>query len=634
MLGRVLTLTVIVAAVASAAGAQNVRMPEIEFGRYHALIIGNNDYQHLRNLTTAVGDAEAVATLLEDKYGFKVTKLINATRRDIAGAFNRLRQALTEKDNLLVYYAGHGVLDEEANRGYWQPVDARPDDDTDWFSNGRLTGYLNAMTARHVMVVADSCYSGNLTRVATSTVRSGAERSAWMERMNDRRSRTALTSGGLEPVLDRGGGGHSVFAKAFLAALEKNPEVLFGEELFDRVKGVVVANADQTPEYSDIRYTGHEKGDFLFVPLDINVSVTVRTPAPTRSDREVVFWQSVQDSDDPTEFEAYLSRYPDGAFAVLARNRLGKLKASRTTALVPSPKPKPPTPVTPAVGVYPAPRRPGETFRDCADCPEMVVIPAGSFTMGSPESEEGRDDDEGPRHRVTIPRAFALGKHEVTRAEFTLFVRDTGHKARGCNVRPGMKWKYDMSKGWRDPSFSQSERDPVVCMNWHDAKAYVRWLARKTGKDYRLPSEAEWEYAARAGTTTARFWGEDADRACGYGNVHDLTSKTENSFTLVHHDCRDGYGQTAPVGSFRANDFGLYDVLGNVYEWVDDCYEKSYDLTPRDGTALTTGECELRGVRGGSWINISWLVRAADRFGYSSGIRSDVVGFRVARTLP
>ncbi len=164
MLGCVTAAVLVAIAVSATASAQDVKLPEIDFGRYHALVIGNNDYQHLPKLNTAVGDAEAVATLLEDKYGFQVTKLTNATRRDITGAFNRLRQTLTEKDNLLVYYAGHGVLDEEAAAGYWQPVDARSDDDTNWFSNTRLTSYLRAMSAQHVMVVADSCYSGRRVR--------------------------------------------------------------------------------------------------------------------------------------------------------------------------------------------------------------------------------------------------------------------------------------------------------------------------------------------------------------------------------------------------------------------------------------------------------------------------------------
>ena len=277
--------------------------------------------------------------------------------------------------------------------------------------------------------------------------------------------------------------------------------------------------------------------------------------------------------------------------------------------------------------------KPGETFRNCAECPEMVVIPAGSFMMGSPPSEPERYDNEGPRHRVTIPQAFALGKHEVTRAEFAVFVRDTGHKARGCYVYDGKEGKYDGYKDWRDPNFSQSERDPVVCMNWDDAKAYVRWLARKTGQAYRLPSESEWEYAARAGSTTARYWDEAVDRACGHGNVYDRTSNSDNEFTWAHHDCRDGYGKTAPVGSFRANEFGLHDVLGNVWEWVEDCYEKTYDLAPRDGSAWVGGKCEGRVSRGGSWAGLPRALRAAYRGGAVTGIRGFASGFRIARTL-
>ena len=261
--------------------------------------------------------------------------------------------------------------------------------------------------------------------------------------------------------------------------------------------------------------------------------------------------------------------------------------------------------------------KPGETFRDCADCPEMAVIPAGSFMMGSSKSEVGRYVDEGPRHWVTIPRAFALGKYEVTFAEWDACVWDGG-----CSHRPD------------DQGLGRGNR-PVINVSWDDAKAYARWLARrKTGQAYRLPSESEWEYAARAGTTTARYWGEDADRACGYGNVHDHTSKSENKLDWAHHDCRDGYAKTAPVGSFRANDFGLHDMLGNVWEWVEDCWNDSYSGAPGDGRAWTTGECSRRVLRGGSWDNRPGVLRAANRVRSGSGNRYIFNGFRIARTLP
>ena len=273
-----------------------------------------------------------------------------------------------------------------------------------------------------------------------------------------------------------------------------------------------------------------------------------------------------------------------------------------------------------------------ETFKDCAECPEMVLIPAGEFVMGSPESEEERQDDEGPQHTVRIERPFALGKYEVTRGEFAAFVRETGHEASRCMYHTGGEWK-NGSKDWRDPGYEQTDRDPVACVSWDDAKAYLGWLSRESRNAYRLASASEWEYAARAGTTTARFWGESADRACGYANVHDRSSKSENAFDWVHHGCDDGYAQTAPVGSFAANAFGVYDMLGNVLEWTEDCLNESYEGAPSDSSAWRSGECETRVLRGGSWYDLPGNVRAASRFWFGTRHRISGFGFRVARTL-
>ena len=274
-----------------------------------------------------------------------------------------------------------------------------------------------------------------------------------------------------------------------------------------------------------------------------------------------------------------------------------------------------------------------DTFKDCDACPEMVVIPAGSFTMGSPANEEGRYNKEGPQHRVSIPRSFALGKYEVTKAEFAAFVHETGRDAQGCLIRDDGKWKDDDSKSWRNPGYTQSDSHPVVCVNWDDAKAYARWLSRKTGKEYRLPSESEWEYAARASTTTARYWGDYPDSACGYANVHDRTSKSENNFHWANHECDDGYAQTAPVGRFQANRFGPHDMLGNVWEWTEDCLNDSYSGAPTNGRAWITGECHRRVVRGGSWGGQPRNLRSAIRIGDGTGDRYYNNGFRVARTL-
>jgi ankyrin repeat protein len=260
----------------------------LNFGRYHALVIGNNAYTDMSPLKTAVNDATAVAELLQTMYGFTVTLLTNTTRDEIITALDQLRATLTEQDNLLIYYAGHGMLDTSEERGYWLPVNAKQDSRIQWISNTTITDALKAMAAKHILVVADSCYSGTLVR-GLDVVRppSGGERDTYLVRIAQKRSRTVLTSGGLEPVSDSGGGKeHSVFAKAFLTALQENRDVLDGQQLFNLVRRPVVLNASQTPEYTDIRYAGHEGGDFLFVRQASASSQgqPVSSPTPLPSD--------------------------------------------------------------------------------------------------------------------------------------------------------------------------------------------------------------------------------------------------------------------------------------------------------------------------------------------------------------
>jgi cell division protein FtsL len=251
-----------------------IALPPIDFGNYHALVIGNNAYTYLPELDTAIADAEAVADLLASRYGFQVTLLRDATRYQILSALNELRASLSEDDNLLVYYAGHGTLDEANNRGNWLPIDAEADNSANWISNVSITDILNAMSAKHILVVADSCYSGALTRTALAQLDPGMserERHKWLTTAADLRSRTALTSGGLAPTLDGGGGGHSVFARAFLDALAANDRLLEGQQLHREIAGGVIGAAEQVrfqqiPEYAPINHTGHVGGDFLFVP--------------------------------------------------------------------------------------------------------------------------------------------------------------------------------------------------------------------------------------------------------------------------------------------------------------------------------------------------------------------------------
>jgi len=235
------------------------------FGAYHALVIGNDDYPHLPNLVTARNDARTVAALLDRRYGFDVTVLENATRADILRALRSLRETLTASDNLLVYYAGHGWLDRAADEGYWLPVDADADSDLHWISNATITSYLRSIQAKHVMIVADSCYSGTLTRgIKIAEVRTPD----YLDRLAARRARIVLSSGGLEPVVDGGGGEHSAFARHFIGALDANPGILDSTSLFAQIRRPVMLAADQAPELADIRKAGHEGGDFLFVPVE------------------------------------------------------------------------------------------------------------------------------------------------------------------------------------------------------------------------------------------------------------------------------------------------------------------------------------------------------------------------------
>jgi len=242
------------------------RLRDLGLGDYHALVIGNNDYKDMPQLKTAVADAEAVSQVLRERYGFTVTTLTNATRYDMIGAMSKLRGNLSFDTNLLIYYAGHGVVDPVTERGYWLPVEAEQDNPANWVSNDDITDMLKAIPARHILVIADSCYSGTLVRDAPIDLETWEDRRDWLKRMVKKRSRTALASGGLEPVVDSGSGGHSVFAAALLSVLEENGEIIEAQELFAPVRKKVVLNANQTPVYSDIRLAGHDGGDFIFAP--------------------------------------------------------------------------------------------------------------------------------------------------------------------------------------------------------------------------------------------------------------------------------------------------------------------------------------------------------------------------------
>ena len=287
---------------------------------------------------------------------------------------------------------------------------------------------------------------------------------------------------------------------------------------------------------------------------------------------------------------------------------------------------------------------PGAVFRDCADCPEMVVVPPGTFEMGSEHMEQMRDDElrpEGPVRTVTIAKPYAAGRFEITKAEYERFIQATGYTPISKCVTWGGRNPVD-GVTWQDPRLGRPAEDdePVVCVTWRDSKAYVAWLAEETGQPYRLLTEAEWEFAAKAGSRSTWPWGNDGTRVCKFGNVFDESglkeprSVSNSNASATSAQCDDGFMMVAPVGQFQPNAFGLYDTIGNVWEWTEDCSPMLYADEPVDGSAYqVSGVCEKRAVRSGSWRTRLSRHRPTFRGRDPEDLGYYMFGFRIARDL-
>jgi formylglycine-generating enzyme required for sulfatase activity len=350
-------------------------------------------------------------------------------------------------------------------------------------------------------------------------------------------------------------------------------------------------------------------GVLALAALLVAVALLFLRPNPEAvSDAE---YAKIEASTSIATFEAFVRTYPGTRAAQRAEQRLAALRAARSGPRI----------LTSAEELALAHR---EEFQECETCPRMVVVPGGRFQLGSPPEERERSSEEGPLREIVFLRAFAVGKYEVTVDQFEAFVRESGHSiGQQCTFWTG---KLETASGsFRSPGFAQAGTHPAVCVSWNDARAYVAWLSRKTGKRYRLLSEAEWEYSARAGTRTRFWWGDEASRdRANYG-----TDACCNGLSLGP----DRYFYTAPVGQFSANSFGLHDLHGNVWEWTEDCYNGTLDGTSTDGSARLTGDCNNRVDRGGSWANPPADLRSARRARLGVDHRGNYLGFRVARTL-
>ncbi|GAB6051210.1 hypothetical protein JCM17960_00300 [Magnetospira thiophila] len=618
-----------------------------------ALIIGNNSYATLKDLRNARKDAQGVDAKLKT-LGFETILRLDVKLRDMGRTLDQFEAKLAKADVGLVFYAGHGI---QANgRNYLIPSDAlvETESDLDYGGGIPVRNILNTMkragTALNIIIL-DACRDNPLpTRsgsrgltVETAPLGMGAKGTAIL-----------YSAAPGQVALDGPSGGHGVFTGELLKVLDEPG--LTVEQVFKRTAAEVAA---KTHNSQDPWINSSVKGDFYFKPGQSKPAQVALLPPASTSDRDTEFWTAIKDSSDKADFEAYLRKFPNGTYDYLAKKRIedlsspeyvvaslntrmwvsgngavnvrgepttegakvGRLEGRsevRVTGLVEDGDWYRVDLPTGVVGyVYsnlltgsepqldPAHSlSPGDTFRDCENAyvatvgryspsgafcgPEMVVIPSGSFMMGSNDG----DGDEKPVHRVNIGYQFAVGKYEVTQAE----------------------WQAVMGS---NPSKFEGSNRPVEQVSWDDAQAFIKKLNRRTGQRYRLLSEAEWEYVARAGTTTTYSWGNSA--GSGNANCNGCGSRWDDK-------------ETAPVGSFRANPFGVHDMHGNVGERVQDCID-SYANTPTDGSARGGNNSCLRVYRGGSWFNLPGDLRSANRGRDLPGGRGSLLGFRLARTL-
>ena len=559
-------------------------LPVEGHARKVALVIGNGEYAHVSSLPNPPNDANATAEMFR-RMGFdQVVQEMDTDRRTLVSALQSFASLASGAEMAAVYYAGHGI--EVGGTNYLVPVDASLARDRDVeFEAIPLDMVMSAVegATRFRMVVLDACRNNPFrarmirTRGATRSVGRGL---AEIEPPANTLVAYAARAG--SEAAD-GEGRNSPFTQALLKYLPTpgvDVRILFG-----RVRDAVAAASD----YGQMPHVYGSLGGDYFYLVPPQETQAGRTGAALDS----AFWEMAERSSEKRYYELYLAQFPAGEHRAQAEQRIAALDANeREEALV--------TPL-PDMGAIveqreAAVKAPGTRFRDCPDCPEMVVVPGGTFRIGSPDDEAGRGRDEGPPRDLQM-RSYAIGVFEVTFEEWAACVEDGG-----CD---GYK-PYD--EGWGQG------RLPVTNVNFKDAEAYARWLSGRTGERYRLPGEAEWEYAARGGTRTPYAFGSGIDSG-------------EANFGYM-------LGRTTKVGSYAANAFGLFDMHGNVAEWVLDCWNGDYSGLAADGRAQTAGDCATRPMRGGSARNSASLLRSAARVPVSADARFTYTGFRVLRTLP
>jgi len=629
-------------------------LPAAAHAKRVALVVGINKYDNLpreRQLAKAVNDARAMEAALK-LVGFDVVKAEDVGRSAFNQAWQQLLNKVSPGDEVAVFFSGHGVEIEGVNYLIPRDVPAVGSGETRRLKNESLSfdeirRDLAAHGPKLSLFILDACRDNPFTDTRGRSI--GGSKGL-VPVQAEQGSFIMFAAGAREMALDRlsdtDADPNSIYTRKLLPLL-KQPGLRL-PDVAQRVRGEVRQLANTVSHRQNPAYYDEGADDVCLAGCAVTPASPI-APAPASEAAEA--WDRVKETTIVAVLEAFIARYRDTFYAELARARvkeLGKTAKSNEAAAPPPPKmtieqarekaeearkrvealrgkssqsgervavATPQASPAPArcdgvealVGNERRCLKPKESFKDCPECPEMVVVPSGEFTMGSPPDEAERQSNEDPQHKVTIAKPFGVGKYEVTFAEW-----DACEAAGGCKLKPN-------DYGWG------GGKRPMIDVSWDDGKEYVSWLAKKTGRPYRLLSEAEWEYAARAGTATA------------FSTGRTITTDQAN----FHGDHTDGgsakgvyRGKTIEVGSLnKPNAFGLHDMHGNVWEWVEDCYKDTYAGAPSDGRASSAVPSCSRVVRGGSWVNIPRYLRSAKRGSNGPDYRSGLVGFRVARTL-
>jgi formylglycine-generating enzyme required for sulfatase activity len=594
-----------------------------------ALVIGNGAYQNAPRLPNPRNDAQDVAASLK-RSGFETIlglDLDQAGMQEAAIKFSRVARAA---DVAIFYYSGHAL--QYAGTNYLAPIDAKLNDEADLRRMTKVDEIVaDLQQAKNLRIlILDSCRDNPLEEQLRRSI--GATRAMSLQRglakIDSPQGMIVAYATQAGRTAEDGDGRNSPYTAAFLKHIEEQEEI---GTVFRRVSSDVYETTKHTqlPELS-LSLIGEF---YLRGRLDITFKPTPSLPDACAAAGD--HWKSAEAIGSVAAFQDHLARFPNCVFAGLARARIAAIEKPaidakpaedrQKVAIVTPPKISP-SPCGGPVSVSLSSRaaqplsaseecglQPKNVFKECDQCPEMIVVPAGSFKMGSPPNEEGHNDTEEPQHLVTFAKAFAVGRFAVTFDEWDACVADGG-----CGINGGQPYR-PRDEGWG------RGRQPAIGINWDLAKAYVLWLSRRTGKNYRLLSEAEREYVARAGTATPFWWG---------GSISTNQANYEGRFSYGNGPEGESRKKTVSVDSFGPNPWGLFQVHGNVWEWVEDCWNESYAGAPTDGSAWLTGNCtRFRATRGGSWKDAAFVLRSANRGHNAAYIGPSNTGFRVARAL-